>query len=113
MSPDVGVVDSTRLGMKEVFMRRLVVIAAITAAAALAAGPAGAASPSQEQCEAQGGTFDRVQGQVECVIVVEGKNPHFEAETTTTGQGNTANKTEHSKECEGTGSDKCPPGQFP
>jgi hypothetical protein len=99
--------------MKEVFMRRLVVIAAVTAAAALAAGSAGAASPSQEQCEAQGGMFDRQQGQVQCVIVEEGKNDKFTEETTTTGQGNTGNKTERSSECGGTGSGKCPPGQFP
>lgn len=31
--------------------------------------PAFAASPSQQQCEAQGGTFTKSGGQVKCVIV--------------------------------------------
>jgi hypothetical protein len=74
--------------------------------------PASAASPSQEQCEAQGGTFQRTNGQVECVIVDEGKNPKFTDTETTTGQGNISNKQEQEQACEPTGSGKCPPGQF-
>ncbi len=74
--------------------------------------PAFAASPSQEQCEAQGGKFMRTNGQVECVIVEEGKNPKFTDTETTTGQGNISNKEQQSNECGGTGSGKCPPGQF-
>ncbi len=74
--------------------------------------PAFAVSPSQEECEAQGGTFTRVKGEVQCVIVEEGKNPKFTEEETTTGQGNISNKEATTTECEGTGSGKCPPGQF-
>lgn len=76
-------------------------------------GPASAASPSQQQCEAQGGTFSRENGTVTCTTTETGKNPKFTEETQTSGQGNTGNKTEHSSDCDGTGSDKCPPGQFP
>jgi hypothetical protein len=76
------------------------------------AAPASAASPSQEECEAAGGMFDRSGGQVSCVIVEEGKNPKFTDETTTTGQGNISNKQEEEQACEPTGSGKCPPGQF-
>jgi hypothetical protein len=74
--------------------------------------PSFAVSPSQEQCEAQGGTFDRQQGEVQCVVVEEGKNPKFTETETTTGQGNIENKQEQQQACEPTGSGKCPPGQF-
>ncbi len=75
--------------------------------------PAFAASPGQRECEAQGGTFMRTGGgQVECVIVEEGKNPKFTETETTTGQGNISNKQQRDTECGGTGSGKCPPGQF-
>jgi hypothetical protein len=74
--------------------------------------PAFAVSPSQEECEAAGGTFTRTQGEVECILVEEGKNPKFTETETTTGQGNIANKTEEEVVCGGTGSGKCPPGQF-
>jgi hypothetical protein len=74
--------------------------------------PAFAASPSQKQCEAQGGTFTKSGGQVQCVIVEEGKNPKFTDTETTTGQGNISNKQQQNQECGGTGSGKCPPGQF-
>jgi hypothetical protein len=72
----------------------------------LALPAAFAASPSQQDCEAQGGTFTKSGGQVKCVIVGEGKNPKFTDTETTTG-----NK-QQSDECAGTGSGKCPPGQF-
>ena len=54
---------------------------------ALAVPAAFAASPSQEQCQAQGGTFDRQQGQVICVVTTEeeGENSRFTEETETTG----------------------------
>ena len=92
----------------------LLLVAAVLAATMVVAtaAPAFAVSPSQEQCEAQGGTFDRSGGQVECVIVEEGKNPKFTDTETTTGQGNISNKQEQDSECEPTGSGKCPPGQF-
>ena len=74
----------------------------------LACATAYAVSPSQEECEAAGGSFDRVNGQVICVFEENVGNapPHSSAQTTeseTTGQGNTDNKTE--TECSG------PPGQ--
>ena len=79
---------------------------------ALAVPAAFAVSPSQAECEAQGGTFTRSGGQVQCVIVEEGKNPKFTDTETTTGQGNIGNKQEQEQACEPTGSGKCPPGQF-
>jgi hypothetical protein len=96
-------------------MRRiclLLTLVAVTAVMAFSGGTGVAASPSQEQCEAQGGTFERQNGQVTCVVVEEGKNPKFTDTETTSGQGNVGNKTEQSSACGGTGSGKCPPGQF-
>jgi hypothetical protein len=75
----------------------------------LGSAPGNAASPSERECA---GTFTREQGEVQCVVVEEGKNPKFTEETETTGQGNVDNKTASSSECSGTGSNKCPPGQF-
>ena len=92
---------------------RIAIVGAIAAfALAIPAGPAFAVSPSQEECEAAGGTFTKDQGQVSCVIVEEGKNPKFTDTETTTGQGNIGNKQEQEQACEPTGSGKCPPGQF-
>jgi hypothetical protein len=77
------------------------------------AAPAFAVSPSEQQCTEAGGTFDRTQGQVSCTFTEEGKNPKFTREQQTTGQGNIGNKTVVGpEECGGTGSGKCPPGQF-
>ena len=76
------------------------------------AAPAFAVPPSQEECEAQGGTFTKERGEVQCVIVEEGKNPKFTEEETTSGQGNIGNKQEQDTDCKPTGSGKCPPGQF-
>jgi hypothetical protein len=78
---------------------------------AASVGPASAASPSQEQCEAQGGTFSRDGGKVTCTTTETGKNPKFTEENQTSGQGNTGNKTEEEQSCDPTG--HCPPGQFP
>ncbi len=80
----------------------LVVVALLVA---LSAVPAFAVSPSQQQCEAQGGTFTRSGGEVQCVVVEEGKNPKFTDTETTSGQGNINNKQEQESACEG------PPGQ--
>lgn len=82
-----------------------------------AALPAFAASPSELECEAQGGTFDRTQGTVSCVIVDEGKphpNDKFTEEETEASHGTLNNRPHHeeSSECTDTGSGKCPPGQF-
>jgi hypothetical protein len=89
-------------------MTRVLSLALFATAASFAIVPAAwAVSPSQEQCEAQGGEFDRVNGQVICTE--EGKNPKFTSSTS--GQGNIGNKT-RGPDCDGTGSNKCPPGQF-
>ena len=94
-------------------MKRIISMLAVVALlVAMSAVPAFAVSPSQEQCEAQGGTFTRSGGEVQCVVVEEGKNPKFTETETTTGQGNIGNKQEQESACEPTGSGKCPPGQF-
>ena len=80
--------------------------------------PVFAASPSQTQCEAEGGTFDRQQGQVSCVyppVTTQGKNtnqPKFQqtSQTTDTGQGNISNKED--SQTTTTCGTPCPPGQF-
>ncbi len=92
----------------------LLITAALMAALMMVATavPAFAASPSQRACEAGGGTFTRDGGQVQCVTTTDGKNPKFTDTTTTTGQGNSSNRPASSDECAGTGSGKCPPGQF-
>ncbi len=97
--------------MKRILLM-LTVAAFMVAALTVTAAMAFAVSPSQQQCEAQGGTFDRQNGQVSCVTTETGKNPKFTDTTTTTGQGNSGNKPTSNQECGGTGSGKCPPGQF-
>ena len=83
-------------------------------AAGAFAPTAGAASPSERECVAQGGTFTRTQGTATCVIVAEetaGNAPEdsnarrVKTEETTSGQGNIDNKQEQDTTCEG------PPGQ--
>jgi hypothetical protein len=73
-----------------------------------------AVSPSEESCEAQGGTFTKDQGEVRCVTSTEetvGNAPeHSSAQRTTTtttrtGQGNIENKQQTDLNCSG------PPGQ--
>lgn len=98
-------------------MRRriMMLIVATILAMTMAAGtafPAFALSPSEQACLDSGGTPDRVQGTVMCIIVEEGKNQKFTDTVTTSGQGNIGNKTETSDVCAGTGSGKCPRGQF-
>jgi hypothetical protein len=50
-----------------------------------------AASPSEQQCTASGGTFTKENGTVSCTTNV-GNSTHSQT-TTTSGQGNTGNKT--------------------
>ena len=82
---------------------------AVTIAMAVS-GSAYAISPSQMECELAGGTFDRVQGVVICVIETEvnvGKSTNSQTTTTTSttsGQGNTGNKTVNTSTCVGPGS---------
>ena len=92
-------------------------LAGIALAALMASTPfALAVSPSQEECEAAGGTFTKEQGGVQCVITEEEKvsspnaNPNNNAQTTTkdettTGHGNIENKQQQTINCSG------PPGQ--
>jgi hypothetical protein len=105
------------MGKRILHMRRRIMMLIATAILALtmAAGtafPAFALSPSEQACLDAGGTPDRVQGTVSCILVEEGKNPKFTDTVTTSGQGNIGNKTQSSDVCDGTGSGKCPPGQF-
>ena len=97
----------------------LLITAALMAAMMMVAtaAPAFAVSPSERNCENQEGatpdSFNRERGEVSCTITEEGKNKNFTREEETTGQGNIGNKTEGPTEtCTGTGSEKCPPGQF-
>ena len=75
-----------------------------------------AASPSQLECEAAGGTFDRSQGQVTCIYppvedpVGNSENSNGHSQTTTTtaeesSNGTLNNKPKHqeSSECDGPG----------
>ena len=78
-------------------------------AVAIPGGSTQAVSPSEEECIAQGGEFDRTQGEVSCVVVTEenvGKSPNSQTTTTetdTTGRGNIENKQEEEQECAGPG----------
>jgi hypothetical protein len=64
---------------------------------------AGAVSPSQQQCEADGGTFTRVNGTVTCIEETHVGNSENSQTTTdtTNGQGNIDNKT--TSDCSGPG----------
>ena len=80
---------------------------------------AGATEHNQQSCEAAGGTWSSDRGIKTCTIVEvdEGKNPRFACTTTEeiSGRGNLGNKSEGpfiDEEEEGTGSGKCPPGQY-
>ena len=102
---------STQLCTRNMIGKISTLVVAAMLVLALAA-PAFAASPSERQCDTAGRTFTKSGGQVQCVIVEEGKNSKFTDTETTTGQGNISNKQQQSNECGGTGSGKCPPGQF-
>ncbi len=68
-----------------------------------------AASPSQRDCEASGGTFAKVNGQDQCIVTTTtnvGNSSNSQTTTTTTdttGQGNLGNKTESTSDCSGPG----------
>jgi hypothetical protein len=97
--------------MKRIIMM-LTVAALFVVAMTVSAVPAFAVSPSQQQCEASGGTYTHTGGQAKCVTTTTSpKNPKFTRTTTTTGQGNLSNKQQKTSTCGGTGSGKCPPGQ--
>jgi hypothetical protein len=99
-------------------MFRKMMMWAVTAllVVALSAPVALAASPSQTFCEdVLGGTFSRDGGEVSCITVVEGKNKNFTDTNTQESNGTLNNDPQFSESdvCAGTGSGKCPPGQFP
>ena len=105
-------------------MRRFLctsVFAAFAAVPFLILGPttALAVSPSQEQCDAQGGTFTKDQRQIMCVtttLETVGNAPEtsnaqrVETEEIKTGQGNIGNKQQTNSECSGPGNStaQCP-----
>ena len=103
--------------MKRIIMM-LTVAALMVAAMTVTAAGAFAASPSQTQCEAGGGTYTHDQGQAKCVypeVTTQGKNtnqPKFQqtSQTTDTGQGNISNKPDSNTTT--TCGTPCPPGQF-
>lgn len=90
--------------------RRVVVVvaASVVLLPAFGMGSALAASPSQLECEAAGGTFDRQNGQVSCTFATsdpvgnsessDGKSQTRDTTDTDTGQGNSGNKPA-SEEC--------------
>ena len=86
-------------------------------ALSLVAVPAFAASGSQRDCEAAGGTYTKNGSTPTCVfpeVTQDGKsqNPKFQksSQTTDTGQGNLSNKPDSNTT--NTCSSPCPPGQF-
>jgi len=101
--------------------KRTVVVAAAATLVWFGGGgaSAGATDHNQQACEDAGGIWSSDRGVKTCIIeeVDEGKNPRFECTTTeeTSGRGNLGNKTEGpivDEEEQGTGSGKCPPGQY-
>ena len=103
-------------------MKKQAVVASAAAAVMWFGGvgpSAGGSDHNQQSCEAAGGTWASVRGIKTCTLVEvdEGKNPRFECTTTeeTSGRGNLDNKTVGpfiDEEEQGTGSGKCPPGQY-
>ena len=95
--------------------RRTAVLVAVLMAAGLVIGAQASqgASWSERECIEDGGTFDRVQGEVICLIVTEdpvgnsensgGKSQSTTTETENTGRGNSGNKPQSSTECTGPG----------
>ena len=94
-------------------MKRIISMLAVVALlVALSAVPAFAVSPSQQECEAAGGTFTRTQGEVQCVIVEEGKNPKFTQETSKKGSFQSSHEEEDLGCSEANPGNSCPRGQF-
>jgi hypothetical protein len=98
---------------------RITLLSAVTSLSVLAFGPtpAQAVSPSESQCIASGGTFDKTNGTDTCTFSTTtnvGNSTNSQTTTstdTTSGQGNTGNKTQTSSTCTGpgnsTGSSHC------
>ena len=98
-------------------MKRALATTAISVLCLLGAAPtAFAASPSQRECEAAGGTFDRTNGEVSCVYPVVsdpvgnsersgGKSQTVDTQETESSQGTLNNKPKYDKDesCSGPG----------
>jgi hypothetical protein len=97
-------------------MRKLLILVAVFGVLTFLSSVAVAASPSQLQCEAAGGTFDRTNGEVTCTYppvedpVGNSENSGGKSQSTTTTQEESSNGTlnnqpkhEESSECTGPG----------
>jgi hypothetical protein len=97
-------------------MRRPFIIITVAAMLLAFASVAFAASPSQQECEDAGGTFDRTQGEVTCTYppvedpVGNSENSGGKSQSTTTTEEESSNGTlnnrpqhEESEECTGPG----------
>jgi hypothetical protein len=102
-------------------MTALALVLMVAATLVVGAGSAGADGHNKNSCETSGGTWTNGPGgHKSCVypeVTEDGKNDNFSCTTqeTTEGHGNLDNRTDSSTEqtdSEGTGSGKCPPGQF-
>ena len=92
---------------------RTTVVTVVAGACLWLAPSAGAASPSQEECEAAGGTFSKTNGTVSCVIATSdpvgnseasgGKSQTRDTTTTSGGQGNLDNKETRDTQTSGPG----------
>jgi hypothetical protein len=92
-------------GEKGLAMRRVLLTAVASVGLAIGlAAPAYATSPSEAQCEASGGTFERTNGEVTCTTHVG--NSDNSQTVDEGGQGNLSNKAT----CSGPGNStaKCP-----
>lgn len=85
---------------------KLIVLSACLATAAFGSQFTSAASPSQRDCEAAGGTFTKERGEVVCVIEANVGNSDRSQTVTeeTTGRGNIDNKQR--EECSGPGNSR-------
>ena len=91
-------------------MKRALATTAVTILCLIGAAPAFAASPSQLECEAALGFFDRVNGEVICIYPVvsdpvgqsekspQDKSQTVDTQTTETSQGTLNNKPKYDKD---------------
>jgi hypothetical protein len=97
-------------------MRKTLIVVTVAMMLVALASVAFAASPSQLECEAAGGTFDRSQGTVTCIYppvedpVGNSENSDGKSQSTTTTEEESSNGTlnnkpkhEESSECDGPG----------
>ena len=86
-------------------MQRVLYFIVLSSLSVFALGPTAAValSPSQEQCEADGGTFSREGGKVKCITTTNvGNSPNSQTTTTTDGSNGTLNNDpQFSTNCKG------------